>query len=106
VRYEDIVTGKLKEAKHDLVVLSVGVIPNKEIPSMFKNEKLQLDEFNFVKQVDELVSPSLTSIDGVFVAGAASGPKDIPDSILSAGCAATEVASYLQLTDENKKLTT
>jgi len=25
----------------------------------------------------------------------ASGPKDIPDSILSAGCAATAVASYL-----------
>jgi len=30
------------------------------------------------------------------VAGAASGPKDIPDSILSAGCAATEVAGYLE----------
>lgn len=96
VRYEDITTGTLKEAKHDLVVLSVGVLPNKEIPSMFKNQTLLLDEFNFVKQVDELVSPSLTSIDGVFVAGAASGPKDIPDSILSAGCAATEVAGYLE----------
>ena len=34
-------------------------------------------------------------ISGVFVAGAASGPKDIPDSILSAGCAASEVAGYL-----------
>lgn len=95
LRYEDITTGMLKEAKHDLVVLSVGVLPNKDIPQMFKNVTLQLDDFNFVKQVDELVSPSLTSIDGVFVAGAASGPKDIPDSILSAGCAATEVAGYL-----------
>ena len=95
LRYEDVATGTVKEAKHDLVVLSVGVLPNKEIPQIFTNEKLELDDFNFVKQTDELLRPSNTSIDGVFVAGAASGPKDIPDSILSAGCAASEVASYL-----------
>ena len=96
LRYEDVTKGVVKEAKHDLVVLSVGVLPNKEIPQIFKNQVLELDSFNFVKQTDELVSPALTSIKGVFVAGAASGPKDIPDSILSAGCAATEVAGYLE----------
>jgi len=95
LRYEDITTGTVKEAKHDLVVLSVGVLPNKVIPQIFSNETLALDDFNFVKQTDELTSPSLTSIEGVFVAGTAAGPKDIPDSILSAGCAASEVASYL-----------
>jgi heterodisulfide reductase subunit A len=96
LRYEDVTKGIVKEANHDLVVLSVGVLPNKEVPAMFSNEKLELDDFNFVKQVDELVNPALTSIQGVFVAGAASGPKDIPDSILSAGCAASEVAGYLK----------
>jgi len=96
LRYEDVTKGVVKEAKHDLVVLSVGVLPNKEIPQLFTNQVLELDAFNFVKQTDELVSPALTSIKGVFVAGAASGPKDIPDSILSAGCAATEVAGYLE----------
>ncbi len=95
LRYEDTAKGVLKEAKHDLVVLSTGVVPNKQIPSMFTNRKLELDRFNFVKQTDELTSPAITSIPGVFVAGAASGPKDIPDSILSAGCAASEVAAYL-----------
>lgn len=95
LRYEDITKGIVKEAKHDLVVLSVGVVPNKDVPQMFKSHKLELDEFNFVKQTDELISPALTSIEGVYVAGAASGPKDIPDSILSAGAAASEVAGYL-----------
>ncbi len=95
LRYEDVTTGKLKESEHDVVVLSVGVLPNKEVPNMFGNVKLELDTFNFVKQVDELVNPAKTSIEGVFVAGAASGPKDIPDSILSAGCASTEVAGYI-----------
>ena len=102
LRYEDIATGIVKEAKHDMVVLSVGVLPNKEMPQIFKNEKLELDDFNFVKQVDELLCPSLTSIDGVFVAGAASGPKDIPDSILSAGAAASEVAGYLNKMQESR----
>ncbi|MBP1673614.1 MAG: NADPH-dependent glutamate synthase beta chain-like oxidoreductase [Bacteroidetes bacterium] len=95
LRYEDTLKGIVKEAKHDLVVLSTGVIPNKEVPQMFKGSVLELDQFNFVKQVDELICPSKTSIEGVFVAGAASGPKDIPDSILSAGSAAAEVAGYL-----------
>jgi len=95
IRYEDVTKGIVKEAKHDVVVLSVGVVPNKDVPDMFKSDKLELDAFNFVKQTDELISPSLTSIEGVYVAGAASGPKDIPDSILSAGAAASEVAGYL-----------
>lgn len=95
LRYEDTIKGVVKEANHDVVVLSVGVVPNKHVPEMFKNQILELDAYNFVKQTDELISPSLTSIDGVFVAGAASGPKDIPDSILSAGCAASEVDAYL-----------
>lgn len=106
LRYEDTLKGVVKEAKHDLVVLSTGVIPNKDVPQMFKGQVLELDKFNFVKQVDELVSPALTSIEGVFVAGAASGPKDIPDSILSAGCAASEVSGYLaslQLSSKEKE---
>ena len=100
IRYEDITKGIVKEAKHDVVVLSVGVVPNKDVPDMFKSDKLELDAFNFVKQTDELISPSLTSIEGVYVAGAASGPKDIPDSILSAGAAASEVAGYLSRNKE------
>ncbi len=96
LRYEDINTGIVKEAKHDLAVLSVGILPNSGIKEMFKNQDLELDAYNFINQSEILTSPSKTNIDGVFVAGAASSPKDIPDSILSAGCAATEVSSYLK----------
>ena len=95
LRFENIETGQVKEMQHDLVVLSVGVKPNNEITRAFKGETLDLDEFNFIRQVDVLTSPAKTSIDGVFVAGTAAGPMDIPDSILSAGAAASEVASYI-----------
>ncbi|HPS96461.1 MAG TPA: FAD-dependent oxidoreductase, partial [Bacteroidales bacterium] len=95
LRYEDIATGKLKESEHDLVVLSVGVKPNSEPADIFTSHKLELDSLKFVKQSDPLLSPAKTTIEGVFVAGTATGPKDIPDSILSAGAASTEAISYL-----------
>ena len=96
LRYEDVVKGVLKETRHDLVVLSAGIKPESAIVNVFENEKPELDEYGFIRQVDELLNPAATSIVGVFAAGMASGPKDIPDSILSAGCAATAVASYLR----------
>jgi len=97
LRFENIETGQVKEVTHDLVVLSVGIQPNNEIVQAFKNAALALDEFNYIKQADVLANPARTSIEGVFVAGTAAGPMDIPDSILSAGCAASEVAAYINV---------
>ena len=97
VRYEDVEgSGGVKEAEHDLVVLSVGMLANPEATGMFKFETLELDEFNYVKQVDPLLNPAKTNLKGVFAAGTATGPKDIPDSILSAGAASAEVAAYIR----------
>ncbi len=97
LRYEDINGGGVvKEAEHDMVVLSVGILPNQGIAEMFTNRKLELDPFNYVGQRDILANPAQTSIDGVFVAGVASGPMDIPDSILSAGGASSEAANYIR----------
>ena len=41
-------------------------------------------------------NPAKTSIDGVFAAGAATGPMDIPDTILHSGAAAAQAASYIE----------
>jgi len=97
VHYEDIENGgRLVKETHDLVVLSVGFLPNPEIAEIFKNEKLELDEYGWIKPVNEDVNPVQTSIGGVFVAGCALGPKDIPDSIVEAGAAASQCAAYLK----------
>jgi heterodisulfide reductase subunit A len=95
LRYEDIAEGVVKEAEHDMVVLSVGVKSNSSPGKIFDGKLLKLDPLQFVAQQDLLGSPAKTSIDGVFVAGTASGPMDIPDSILSAGSASSEAISYL-----------
>ncbi len=96
VRYEDMREGRVKEAEHDLVVLAVGMLANPEAETLFMGGKLEIDEYGYVKQVDRLRNPAKTNIEGVFVAGTASGPMDIPDSIVSAGAAASESLSYLK----------
>ncbi len=96
LRYENFETGKVTETEHDMVVLSIGVLANPKITSVFKNTKLELDKFNYIKQNDILTNPARTSIEGVFVAGTSTGPMDIPDTILSAGAAASETATYLR----------
>ncbi len=100
LRYEDINGNVVKETEHDMVVLSVGILPNVGIQELFSGINLELDEFNYVKQTDVLASPAATSINGVFVAGTASAPMDIPDSILSAGAASAEAANYIRKMSE------
>lgn len=69
--YEDINAGKLKVAEHDMVILSVGALPNTEASGMFV-EELKLDKFKFVGQPDLMVSPAKTSIEGVLL------PEQLP----------------------------
>jgi heterodisulfide reductase subunit A len=96
LRYEDIDHGGvISESEYDLVVLAVGVQANPDVEHIFGGEKLALDDWAYVDEVDEDFSPAATSIPGVFVAGAISGPRDIPESILHAGAAAVQVAGHL-----------
>ncbi|HZS31323.1 MAG TPA: FAD-dependent oxidoreductase [Gaiellaceae bacterium] len=96
LRYEDVDAGVIREAEYDLVVLAVGVRPNLETKALFSEEELALDEFEYVDEPDDDANPGATSIPGVFVAGAASGAKDIPESILHAGAAVAQAAAHLE----------
>jgi heterodisulfide reductase subunit A len=97
LKYEDIENGgAVVETEYDLVVLAVGVQPNKDAERLFTVGELSLDEWQYVDEPQEDVNPGATNISGVFVAGAASGAKDIADSIVHAGAAAAQVAAHLE----------
>ena len=96
LRYEDIEDGGIAETEHDMVVLAVGVRPNTEAADLFADGDLELDEYGYVGEADEDLNPGRTNIPGVFVAGSASGVKDIPDSILHAGAAVAQAAAHLE----------
>ena len=97
VRYEDIENGGgIVEAEYDLVVLAVGIQPNREVEHLFQDAPLTLDEFFYVAEPSEELNPGQTNIPGVFVAGTASGAKDIVDTILHSGAAVAQVAAHLE----------
>jgi heterodisulfide reductase subunit A len=97
VRYEDIEGGGgIVEAEYDLVVLAVGVQPNAEVARLFPDGSLALDDYLYVGEADEDLDPGRTNLPGVFVAGTASGAKDIPDSILHAGAAVAQAAAHIE----------
>ena len=96
VYYEDIENGgRLSKAVHDLVILSVGLLPNSDIAKIFKNAELKLDVMGWISSPDENKDPVSTSIEGVYVAGTARGPKDIPDSVVEGSAAAIKAAAYI-----------
>lgn len=87
--------GQVAENHHDLVVLSQGILP------AWKGEgilDLELESDGFFRSVSPKISPALSTRRGIFVAGVAMGPKDIPDAIVEAGAAAMEAAIYLEAT--------
>ncbi|MCG6972335.1 MAG: CoB--CoM heterodisulfide reductase iron-sulfur subunit A family protein [Desulfobacterales bacterium] len=92
VRYEAQDGVGVTMANHDLVVLSLGMIPGWNpkgvCPVSSASDK-------FIKTIQPKISPTLTDMDGVFTAGAAAGPKDIVDTITEAGAAAMEASKYL-----------
>jgi heterodisulfide reductase subunit A2 len=95
--YEDIENGgAVTKAEYDLVVLAVGVQPNRDAEQLFDVGELSLDEWHYVAEPEEDLNPGATNIPGVFVAGAASGAKDIADSIVHAEAAAAQVAAHLE----------
>lgn len=97
VRYEDIEGGGgIVEASYDLVVLAVGIQPNRDVEKLFSQAPLGLDEYYYVAEPSAELSPGQTSIPGVFVAGTASGAKDIVDTILHSGAAVAQVAAHLE----------
>ncbi len=77
-------------------MLAVGIQPNREVEHLFSGVPLGMDESFYVAEPSAELNPGQTNIPGVFVAGTASGAKDIVDTILHAGAAVAQVAAHLE----------
>jgi heterodisulfide reductase subunit A len=84
--------GRIVERTHDMVILSLGMIPTAH-PSSFG---LSSASDGFISLPALNASPCATQRPGVFVTGAAGGPMDIVDSIITAGGAASEASAYIR----------
>jgi len=84
--------GRLATREHDLVVLSLGMVPEWNPAGVCG---LPTGTDAFIKCAMPQTAPARTEMEGVFVAGVAAGPKDIVDTIAEAGAAAMEASNYL-----------
>jgi heterodisulfide reductase subunit A len=84
---------RVVERTHDLVVLSVGMLPADNPQAIYQ---VPVAEDGFVDIPATNLSPCETEHPGIFVAGTAAGPMDIVDSIVMAGAAAAAAASFIE----------
>ncbi len=80
--------------EYDLVVLSVGMQPPKEVKALADRFGIALNRFNFCST--STFSPAESSREGIYVAGPFAEPKDIPETVMQASAAAAQVLSFLQ----------
>jgi heterodisulfide reductase subunit A len=82
------------ERTHDLVVLSVGMLPGYDPQSTYG---ISVDDDDgFVKIPSSIIMPCVVERPGIFATGTAIGPMDIVDSIMMASAAASEGAACLE----------
>jgi len=97
--YEDTTSGNIQNLAVNLAVLCNACIPREGTSELAKVLGIELDNFGFVKQLDEITHPVDTTVPGVFAAGYALGPRtgDIPDSITQASAAAERIFEVLHV---------
>ena len=86
-------TGKVREERYDMLVLSVGAEAARGAPRLASILGVSADANGFLR------SGSLAPVDsgrpGIYVAGAAAEPADIADSVLQGSAAAARVRAFL-----------
>ncbi len=90
IRVEDTLAGVIRRIPVDMVVLSVGLEPQRDAEEMRRMLNLSCTTEGFFLERHPKLAPVSTFTDGVFIAGACQGPKDIPDTVAQAGAAAAE----------------
>ena len=81
------------EEEFELVVLSVGLKPTSATREMAERIGIDLNEYGFAEA--ELYQPGESSRKGIYVAGAFAEPKDIPETVIEASCAASKASGTL-----------
>jgi heterodisulfide reductase subunit A len=89
------VGGDTREEAFDMVVLAPAMQPSEGTEALAEVLEIDLDEQGFFKEAHQTTDPVATSLDGIFVVGAAQGPRGVSDSIFMAQAAAGRVRAQL-----------
>jgi len=96
VKGADTLSNRTVEIAADLVVLATAVIAHTGSRRVAEMLGLATDENDFFTARNEELDPVVSRMPGVFLAGAALGPKDIPETVAQASGAAAKVLGMFQ----------
>jgi heterodisulfide reductase subunit A len=95
VRVENTTSGKLEEHELEMVVLSVGLEPPKDLGKISGLLTLSKTSDGFFMESHPKLKPVDAPTRGVYFAGMCEAPKDIKDSVCQAGAAASRAGALL-----------
>jgi len=88
----DALSGLQVEFLAEWVALSTPLIPNKDEVLLARMLKIPISTDGFLMEAHLKLRPVDTNVDGVFIAGTVSGPKDVSESIISGEAAAARAS--------------
>ena len=89
----DTLTGKPLEIAADLVVLATAAVPSQGAKELAQRLRIASDEHGFFSEAHPKLRPVESLTAGIYLAGAAQFPKDIPETVAQASAAAAKVLS-------------
>ncbi|MFC1542020.1 FAD-dependent oxidoreductase [Candidatus Latescibacterota bacterium] len=95
LRYVDPNNGRdIIEEEFDLLVLSTGLVAHHSIGAISELTGISCDRFGFAE--NRILELSKSNRDGIFLSGAISGPKDIPETVMQSSATAALCGELLQ----------
>ncbi|MCJ7581649.1 MAG: CoB--CoM heterodisulfide reductase iron-sulfur subunit A family protein [Candidatus Aminicenantes bacterium] len=91
----DTLAGKDVEINADMVVLAQAMRPSKDADKLAKLLKIGVDKDGFLQEAHPKLRPVESVTAGMFLAGAAQAPKDIPEAVAQASGAAAKAMAIL-----------
>ncbi|HXF85642.1 MAG TPA: CoB--CoM heterodisulfide reductase iron-sulfur subunit A family protein [Anaerolineales bacterium] len=91
IQVEDTLIGKQRRIPVDMVILSVGLQPRHDAKEVGRLFGISCSTDGWFTEKHPKLDPVATMTEGIFIAGCAQGPKDIPSSVAQGAAAAARV---------------
>jgi heterodisulfide reductase subunit A len=95
IQAEDTLIGKQRRIPVDMAILSAGLEARHDSKEITKLFGMGCDFDGFFIERHPKLDPVATMTEGVFIAGACQGPKDIPETVAQGAAAAARVAGLI-----------
>ena len=95
MQVDDTLLGTIRKIDVDMVILAVALEPQADANDVRRTFGISCSAEGFFLEKHPKLAPVNTANDGVFLAGACQGPKDIPDTVAQADAAAAKALALI-----------